>query len=71
MSDEVKACVQCKYFKGATNEYMAQMTQHRDDPTCEHPRAASRDVIYGKAFCRNERNNKKGCGPKGALWESK
>lgn len=67
----VRTCVSCRYFKGAENLYMAQMMPNRDEPTCEHPQAVSRDPIYGKAFCRTERNTNKGCGKKGRLWDSR
>ena len=73
MSDSgVKACVDCQHFKGPANYYSAQMQlPNRDEPTCENPKAVTRDPIYGKAFCRNERNDKKGCGKQGKLWASK
>lgn len=71
MSDEVRACVDCKHFKGIEAEpYLAQV-QPKQKPECQNPRAASRELIYGKAFCENERNNNKGCGRKGKLWEPK
>lgn len=43
------------------------------NPECKHPQAASRDLIYGKAYCANEREMKgnKGCGKQGKLWEAK
>lgn len=73
MSDEeVKTCVSCSSFEGPTTLYMQQMQlPSRDSPTCKHPKAATRDPIYGRAFCQNERQSKKGCGPKGKLWEKK
>lgn len=67
----MKVCVECKHFKGADNAYMAQMQPQSQEAECGHPDAASRDPIYGKAFCRNERNDRKGCGSQGKLWESK
>lgn len=71
--DEVRTCVTCKHFKGPENHYVAQMTPGPMDrsPQCAHPKAASRDMIYGKAYCTMERQSKKGCGQKGVLWESK
>jgi hypothetical protein len=72
MSDGVRTCVSCTHFKGPENIYMQRMQlPNHDAPTCEHPQAASRDMIYGKAYCQNERNDKKGCGKQGKLWVSK
>jgi hypothetical protein len=72
MSDEIRTCASCKHFKGPENLYVAHMQlPNRDSPTCEHPKAASRDMIYGKAFCVTERQTQKGCGKKGRLWDSK
>jgi hypothetical protein len=70
MTEEVKACATCKYFVGPQNEYTAAMTLRPEEPRCEHPEAHTKDLIYGKTMCRNERNSKKGCGPKGRLWDS-
>lgn len=67
----VKTCVSCKHFKGPENLYAMQNTPGMNEPSCEHPQAASRDPIYGKALCRVERNTKKGCGTQGKLWASK
>lgn len=67
----VRACVECKHFKGAENVYHAQMQKIHSEPECGHPSANSRDMIYGKALCANERNDKKGCGKQGKLWESR
>lgn len=69
MSD-VRTCASCLHFRGPENLYVMQMTPKPEQPTCEHPKAASRDMIYGKAYCLNERNSKKGCGQQGKLWES-
>lgn len=72
MSDEVRTCVTCKHFKGPESIYAQQMQlPNRDQPTCEHPKAASRDLIYGRCFCTTERNSKRGCGQKGKFWEQK
>ena len=70
MTDEVKACAACKWFKGPENAYVAQMTMQREEAQCEHPNAASKDLIYGKTFCRTERQTSRGCGKKGKLWVS-
>ena len=66
---EVRTCAECKHFKGAPDYY--HMQQVRQEPQCGHPKAVSRELIYGMAMCRNERATKKGCGPLGKLWESK
>lgn len=66
---EVKTCATCKYFKGPQDYH--HMQQMRQEPQCEHPKAISRDLIYGHALCRVERTQKRGCGQQGKLWESK
>lgn len=71
MSDEVLACVQCRHFKGQEAEPYLGAMQPRNEPECAHPKAATRDLIYGKAMCRQERNNNKGCGKQGKLWEAR
>ena len=75
---EVKACVDCKHIGDAAAEpYMPHGNPHgfamhvNKGPECNHPNAKTRDLVYGKAFCINERNNNKGCGKKGKLWEPK
>lgn len=68
MTDAIRTCISCAHFKGAENIYPVQPQQN---PECTHPKAASRDLLYGKAFCANERNTQKGCGKKGKLWASK
>lgn len=68
----MKICTECKHFKGAENAYVAQMSPMKQEAECAHPNAATRDPIYGKALCHNERNStRKGCGQQGKLWESK
>lgn len=72
MTDEIRTCIACKHYKGPENIYVAQMQlPSRDQPQCAHPKAASRDMIYGRCFCTAERNNNKGCGKKGKFWEPK
>ena len=69
MNDEVRACVACKHFKGLDAEpYLAQI-QRAPQPECMNPKAVTRDLIYGKALCIQERGNNKGCGKTGKLWE--
>ncbi len=71
MTDEVRACVACRHFKGLEAEpYLAQY-QRTPQPECQHPKAATRDLIYGKALCHQERASKKGCGQQGKLWEAR
>lgn len=65
----VKTCVSCMHFKGEENVYMAQLQPRQQAAECMHPKAASRDPIYGKALCSAERSNNKGCGKQGKLWE--
>ena len=69
MTDEVRACVGCKFFKGLEAEPYLAHVQPTQKPECTNPKAATRDLIYGKAWCQNERNDKKGCGRAGRLWE--
>lgn len=71
MTDEIRACVGCKWFKGM--EAVPYLAQHppREQPECLNPKAMTRDVIYGKAYCHQERASKKGCGTGGRLWEAR
>lgn len=71
MNDEVRACVACRHFKGLEAEPYLAHVQPRQQPECMNPRAATRDLIYGKAYCQQERSSKKGCGQQGKLWEAK
>ncbi len=64
----MKTCISCKHYEGATQVYAMHM-QHGAEPQCKHPEAASRDMVNGVCYCRQERNNKKGCGAAGKLWE--
>ena len=66
----MKACIDCKYFKGAEPIHLGHMHQNAP-PECTHQNAASRDPIYGKALCHNERNFSRGCGKQGKNWEPK
>lgn len=75
---EVKTCVGCKHVGDAPAEpYMPHGNPHgfalqvNKGPECGHPKAVTRDLVYGKAFCINERQSKQGCGKQGKLWEPK
>ena len=64
-------CAECKHFKGDANDaYMAQLQSQRPAPECTHPEAKTRDPIYGKCFCQNERQMGS-CGKSGKLFEAK
>lgn len=65
----MKTCISCKHYEGPTNLYAMQNNQQQEQ--CKHPEAASRDMVNGVCYCRQERNNKKGCGAAGKLWEPK
>lgn len=71
----MNACIDCKHFNAGNDNqvYNPHQPYGRPEPQCGHPGATSRDVIYGRALCQSERSemNKKGCGPKGKLWEPK
>lgn len=76
MSDEIKTCVTCQFFRGVDENQVYNphaFDTRRPEPQCEHPKARTRDPIYGRTLCHNERSevNKKGCGVKGKLWEPK
>lgn len=71
MNDEVRACVACRHFKGLEAEPYLAHIKPQQQPECLNPKAASRDLIYGKAYCIQERNNNRGCGKSGKLWEAK
>jgi hypothetical protein len=75
---EVKTCVSCKHMGDQPPEpYMPHGNPHgfqqqvNRGPECRSQRAVTRDMVYGKAFCINERNSAKGCGKQGKLWEPK
>ena len=51
--------------------YQPNNINYNHPPECTHPNAATRDPIYGKALCGNERNFGKGCGKGGKNWEAK
>lgn len=75
MTEEVKTCVGCLHSKGADENQIynphAPAMFRRPELECGHPKAMTRDPVYGKTLCYTERSevNKKGCGPKGKLWE--
>lgn len=68
----MKACVDCKHFKSAEPIHLGHVMSNTP-PECTHPNAGTRDPIYGKALCQNERNlgGKRGCGKNGKNWEAK
>lgn len=70
MSDEVRTCVGCKHGQVPIWMYGQPKPQEAE---CKHPEAVTRELVYGKAMCNQERNvqGSKGCGPKGRLWEAK
>ena len=75
---EVRTCVSCKHFSGQeAQHYYPHPDPHglvrevNKGPECKHPGAVTRDMVFGKAFCINERNNNKGCSKQGKLWETK
>lgn len=69
-TEGVRTCVSCAHFKGQreAEPYLGHL-QPKQDAECLHPQAVTRELIYGKALCQNERAGNKGCGKKGALWE--
>ena len=73
MTDEVRTCISCEHMKEVQAEVYNPHARRSPSqgPECNHPKAHSRDMIYGKAFCINERNDNKGCGKQGKLWESR
>lgn len=73
---EVRTCIGCEHFGGATQDAEPYNphgipVQVQRGPQCNHPKAASRDLVFGRAFCHNERNATRGCGKQGKLWEAK
>lgn len=70
MTDSVKTCISCRHFKEGASVYQPHLPQTEPQPECESPKAHSRDMIYGKAYARSERNDNKGCGKQGKLWEA-
>lgn len=73
---EIRTCVTCSHIGEQPPEaYNPHADPHgftrqvNRGPECKSPAAITRDLVFGKAFCINERNNNKGCGKKGKLWE--
>lgn len=69
----MRACVDCKHFKTSDPIHLGY-SDNRNPPECAHPNAGTRDPIYGKALCANERGGMGGkgaCGKKGKNWEAK
>lgn len=78
MSEAVKTCVGCTHIgEQGAEPYNPHPNPHgfaqqvNKGPECRHPKAVTRDLVFGKAYCINERNNNKGCGKHGKLWEAK
>jgi hypothetical protein len=78
---DARICMECKHFGGGpgAEPYSPHADPHgfvrevNKGPECKHPDAGTRDPVFGKAFCINERNatSKKSCGKQGKLWEPK
>lgn len=81
MSDEIRTCVACKhctaqndaevYYPHPMREQLLGTQQIHRGPVCGHPMAKTKDLVFGKAFCINERASTRGCGKQGKLWEAK
>lgn len=71
----MKVCVECKHCGSQGAEpYLggiAPAGRGNNGPECNHPEAASRDMVNGKAYCYQERNTNKGCGKQGKLWQTR
>ena len=67
----MRVCIEFKWYKGVQAQpYLGPVTVE-SQPECEHPDAVTRDMVYGKCRCINERNSPKGCGKTGKLWTSR
>jgi len=67
----MKVCQECAHF--VNDRTMTDMQLNNEhQPKCKHPDAATRDIVFGICYCRNERasKGKSGCGKEGRLWES-
>lgn len=71
----MKVCADCKYFVHNGPVGMAAFTDpgRGPPPECRHPEAGTRDPVFGKTLCENERNSKgrNSCGKQGRLWTPK
>ncbi len=69
----MKVCVECIHHAGSVNELyyggIPPAGRGNQGPECKHPDAHSRDMVNGKAYCYQERNDTKGCGKTGKLWQ--
>lgn len=74
----IRTCVECKFCRvrdqmGGLRPFDGRSFGGNEVLECTHPQAKSRDPLYGRAMCGNERqfSGKKGCGKEGKLWEAK
>lgn len=68
----MKPCITCAHFS-PDQTFLQAAGGMQKEPICNHPNAASGDLVTGVAYCRNERASmgKAGCGKAGKLWTSK
>ena len=67
----MRVCIDCKHYKSQQAQpYLGPITVSTQ-PECDHPEAATRDLVHGRARCYDERNSTKGCGKTGKLWTPK
>lgn len=66
----MKVCVDCRHYS-AERSMLAVQAGAANEPQCKHPEAATRDVVNGLCYCRQERQGSKGCGKAGKLWEAR
>jgi len=76
VSDEPRICLTCKHFSNerTLSTMQAELSgQVTPGPLCGHALAHTRDPVFGRAMCRDERfsSSRKACGPTGRLWEKR
>ena len=69
----MNTCIECKYFRQDGIGIIVDSNPSPKSAMCMHPKAMTRDVIYGNAYCQTERmaSGKSACGKAGKLWEKR
>lgn len=68
----MNTCIECKHCKVEGLGVVVDMNPDPKMVLCLHPKAATREPIFGKAYCNNERGaGGKACGRSGKYWEAK
>jgi hypothetical protein len=71
MSEELKICVECEHYKAPDAIPYNPHGKFEPQPVCKSPLAHSRDLVTGACNPYAERQDTKGCGKQGKLWQPK